>query len=292
MSSSELETLGKKKKQTSLTQIGEKVIVFDNVHKGFGSGARRSDPLRGISLTVNRGERLVIIGPSGTGKSVTLRLMIGLIDPDQGDVYVMGKNLGLITRDELWRIRRRVSILFQMGALFDSMTIGENVAFPIREQGETDEEKIQEMVTKRLGQVGLPNAEEKMPSELSGGMQKRAALARSLAGRPEIMLYDEPTTGLDPIMADAIADLIVETHKAMEREATATSIVVTHDMLVADKVADRIIMLFGGKIIADGPPSMFKRLAEEPLGEDATLTERMIRQFVRGEADGPIRTVT
>ena len=271
---------------------GDNVIVLDNVYKGFGSGIRRIDPLRGVTLKVRRGERMVIIGPSGTGKSVTLRLMLGLLDPDQGNVYVMGKNVVDLDMRELGELRKRISMLFQGGALFDSMTVGENVAFPLRANGEKNENRIREVVGRRLRQVGLPDTEEKMPAELSGGMKKRAALARSLASRPEIILYDEPTTGLDPIMSDAIGDLILDTHDNLNEEGTATTIVVTHDMHVAGKVADRIIMLYGGRVVGEGPPSMYERLGTEPIPGDASEHDRMIRQFVRGEADGPIRAVT
>jgi phospholipid/cholesterol/gamma-HCH transport system ATP-binding protein len=170
------------------------------------------------------------------------------------------------------------------------MTVGENVAFPMRAAGETDEKKIQGVVSERLRQVGLPGTEDKMPSELSGGMKKRAALARSIATRPEVILYDEPTTGLDPIMSDAIGDLINDTHASL-KDANVTSIVVTHDMRVAEKVADRIVMLYGGKIVGDGPPELYSRLGGGVLPADASEMDRMIRQFVRGEADGPIQTV-
>jgi phospholipid/cholesterol/gamma-HCH transport system ATP-binding protein len=276
------------------------VIVFSGVHKGFGAGNRRIEPLRGVDLRVKRGERLVIIGPSGTGKSVTLRLMLGLLDPDRGTVTVEGKDLDSLDIDELGVLRKRMSMLFQGGALFDSMTVGENVAFPLRAAGERDERKIQDIVSEKLGQVGLPDTGEKMTSELSGGMKKRAALARSIASRPEIILYDEPTTGLDPIMADAIGDLIVETHGKLQaefdeekgRKRSITSIVVTHDMHVASKVADRIIMLYDGQVVGDGPPELYRRLGSAGLPGDADLRDRMIRQFVRGEAAGPIRAVT
>ena len=299
MSADDLAPLGKNgnhknnpKPDAENTRNEDDVIFLDNVYKGFGSGARRIDPLLGVTLKVKPGERLVIIGPSGTGKSVTLRLMLGLLDPDQGNVHVMGKNIADLNYRELGELRKRVSMLFQGGALFDSMTVGENVAFPLRANGEKDENKIREVVNRRLRQVGLPGTEEKMPSELSGGMKKRAALARSLATRPEIILYDEPTTGLDPIMSDAIADLILNTHKHLNEETTSTTIVVTHDMHVAGKVADRIIMLYGGKVVGEGPPQLYKQLGTEPLEEGAGERERMIRQFVRGEAEGPIRAVT
>ncbi len=266
------------------------VIRLLDVYKGFGSGRKRIDPVKGITLDIERGKTLVIIGPSGTGKSVTLRLMLGLLEPDQGEVEVFGKNLACLNNFELGEIRKRMAMLFQGGALFDSMTVGENVAFPMRAAGEKNEQKIRDIVSQRLRQVGLPGTEDKMPSELSGGMKKRAALARSIATRPEIILYDEPTTGLDPIMSDAIGDLIIETHASL-KDANVTSIVVTHDMHVATKVADRIVMLFAGRVVGDGPPELYARLGREKLPPDASERDRMIRQFVRGEAEGPIQTV-
>lgn len=297
MSPDDLTTLAKKPNGNGAAvsgsdpEEGEDVIVLENVYKGFGSGRRRVEPLRGVTMKIKKGERLVIIGPSGTGKSVTLRLMLGLLEPDRGEIRIMGKNLSEIGQRELWELRRHISMLFQGGALFDSMTVGENVAFPVRELGEKDEDKLAKLVKTLLGQVGLPNSEDKMPSELSGGMQKRAALARALASRPEIILYDEPTTGLDPIMADSIANLINKTHEVIGQSSSATSIVVTHDMMVAERVADRIVMLYKGKVISDGPPEKFKRLGGEPLPDDASEVDRMIRQFVRGEAEGPIQSV-
>ncbi|MCL2001595.1 MAG: ABC transporter ATP-binding protein [Planctomycetes bacterium] len=268
----------------------EPIIRLMDVYKGFGSGYRRVQPMAGVNLDVERGKTLVIIGPSGTGKSVMLRLMLGLLDPDRGEVHVFGKKLSAVSVYELGEIRKRMTMLFQGGALFDSMTVGENVAFPMRSMGEKDEARIQAVVAEKLRQVGLPGTEDKMPSELSGGMKKRAALARSIAYRPEVILYDEPTTGLDPIMSDAIADLINETHASL-KEANVTSIVVTHDMHVADKVADRILMLYGGKVVGDGPPELYRRLGSQVIPRDASETDRMIRQFVRGEAEGPIHTV-
>jgi phospholipid/cholesterol/gamma-HCH transport system ATP-binding protein len=219
-----------------------------------------------------------------------LRLILGLLEPDEGEVHVFGKKLSALNDRELGDVRRRMAMLFQGGALFDSMTVGENVAFPIRANGEKDEDRIQATVSERLRQVGLPGTEDKMPSELSGGMKKRAALARSIATRPEIILYDEPTTGLDPIMSDAIADLINETHASL-KETNVTSVVVTHDMHVATKTADRIIMLYGGQIVGDGPPELYSRLGAGELPADASEMDRMIRQFVLGQADGPIQTV-
>lgn len=302
MASDDLETLAKsngsepeeavptKEAPVGKADAKEHVIRLVDIHKGFGSGSKRIQPVDGLSLDVDRGTTLVIIGPSGTGKSVTLRLMLGLLEPDEGEVYVFGKKLSSLSNLELGAMRKRMAMLFQGGALFDSMTVGENVAFPIRASGEKDEAKIQSVVTERLRQVGLPGTEDKMPSELSGGMKKRAALARSIATRPEVILYDEPTTGLDPIMSDAIGDLITETHDSL-KDANVTSIVVTHDMHVAEKVADRIVMLYGGKIVGDGPPELYRRLASGDMPRDASEMDRMIRQFVRGEADGPIQTV-
>jgi phospholipid/cholesterol/gamma-HCH transport system ATP-binding protein len=266
------------------------VISLDDVYKSFGSGERRVAPLAGVSLSVEPGMKLVIIGPSGTGKSVMLRLILGLLEPDRGEIRVFGRPLGSLNRYELQATRKRIAMLFQGGALFDSMTVGENVLFPMRAMGERDEERMRAVASERLRQVGLPGTEDKMPAELSGGMRKRAALARSMACRPEVILYDEPTTGLDPVTSDAIADLINSTHAALAG-ANITSIAVTHDMRVAGKVADRIVMLYGGKIVGDGPPEMFERLGSGTLPDGASEMDRMIRQFVRGEADGPIRTV-
>lgn len=264
------------------------LLTLEDVHKGFGAGKRRVDPLRGVSIDVVPGETLVVIGPSGTGKSVTLRLLIGLLDPDQGRVLFEGRDLADFSSDELDTMRRRMSMLFQSGALFDSMTVGENVAYPLRIRGENDEAKIAKTVETKLRQVGLEGVEDKMPSELSGGMRKRAALARSIVADPEVIFYDEPTTGLDPIMSDAIADLINTTRRAMDH---ITSIVVTHDMHVAEKVADRMVMLYDGHVVGVGPPDYFRRLGTAPEGEAKTPHERMIRQFVRGVAQGPIRVV-
>ncbi len=261
------------------------ILTLEDIHKSFGT----LDVLQGIDLAVRRGETLVIIGQSGTGKSVTLRLMIGLLDPDRGRVLFEGEDIGGYNDQQLALMRERFAMLFQGGALFDSMSVGDNVAFGLRALGERDEGRIRDVVREKLRQVGLPDTEGKMPAELSGGMKKRAALARAIAVDPEVILYDEPTTGLDPIMSDAIADLIIETREAL-REKNATSIVVTHDMHVALKTADRIVMLHQGRIVAEGPPEQYRRLREatEAPEEEA---DRMVRQFVRGEAEGPITAV-
>jgi phospholipid/cholesterol/gamma-HCH transport system ATP-binding protein len=266
----------------------DNLITLDDCYKSFGS----LKVLRGISINVERGETLVIIGQSGTGKSVSLRLMIGLLQPDSGTVLFEGSDINRYDEFQLVAMRRRMSMLFQGGALFDSLTVGENVAFGIQAQGETDEEKIRTTVSEKLRQVGLPGTEDKMPAELSGGMKKRAALARSIAEAPEVVLYDEPTTGLDPIMSDSIADLILETRRALREERiNVTSIVVTHDMHVATKTADRIIMLHAGEIVGEGPPEYFEKIRDTEISSLDSEKEKMIRQFVRGEAIGPIRTV-
>ena len=297
MSADDLETLakpahsGEEDAASAPAHNGKECVIrLENVYKGFGTGAKRVEPVKNLSLDIERGSTLVIIGPSGTGKSVTLRLMLGLLDPDAGEVYVFGKKISAMSMMELGDARKRMAMLFQGGALFDSMTVGENVAFPMHAAGEKDENKINSVVSERLRQVGLPGTEDKMPSELSGGMKKRAALARSIATRPEVILYDEPTTGLDPIMSDAIGDLINDTHASL-KDTNVTSIVVTHDMHVAEKVADRIVMLYAGNIVGDGPPQLYRRLAEGDLPADASEMDKMIRQFVRGEAEGPIQTV-
>jgi len=262
-------------------------IVLEDVHKSFGA----LEVLKGVTLRVRRGETLVIIGQSGVGKSVTLRAIIGLLSPDRGRVLFEGVDIAALDDVALMRIRERFSMLFQGGALFDSMTVGENVSFELRARGETDYTKLDRIVAERLRQVGMPGVQDKMPAELSGGMKKRAALARAIAVNPEFVLYDEPTTGLDPIMSDAIADLILSTREAL-REVNVTSIVVTHDMHVALKTGDRIIMLHGGQIVGEGPPDMFREIRDRSADAAFTDKERMIRQFVRGEALGPIRAVT
>ncbi|MBN2712729.1 MAG: ABC transporter ATP-binding protein [Planctomycetes bacterium] len=270
-----------------MSQQTANIIEMKDVYKSFGT----LHVLRGISLEVKKGETLVIIGQSGTGKSVTLRLMIGLLVQDSGDVFFEGNSVKDMDEFALVSMRKRMSMLFQGGALFDSLTVGENVAFGLRAQGEKDEAKIRSIVTERLGQVGLPGTEDKMPSELSGGMKKRAALARSIAEMPELILYDEPTTGLDPIMSDAIADLILETRAAL-KDMNVTSIVVTHDMHVATKTADRIVMLHGGNVVGEGPPEYFEEIRERDKNNLKSKQEEMIRQFVRGEAVGPIMPQT
>jgi len=238
----------------------------------------RQSVLRGITLRVPRGQTLAIIGESGCGKTVLLKTLIGLIHPTRGEIHFDGKNLANLQGEELVKQRIRYGFLFQNSALFDSMTIGQNVAFPLRQHKELQDREVQEIVLARLAEVGLPEAVVfKKPAELSGGMRKRVGLARALVMNPELLLYDEPTTGLDPIMSDVINELIMSTR----RTHLVTSVLVTHDMRTARKVADRVVMLYPlprlqrdeSQIIYDGPPSELDK-----------TDDRRVRQFVHGEA--------
>jgi phospholipid/cholesterol/gamma-HCH transport system ATP-binding protein len=200
--------------------------------------------LEGLALDVRRGESLAILGPSGSGKSVLLKLLIGLIKPDAGCVRFAGRDLVPLSEEALAPIRARMAMLFQGGALFDSLTVGENVAYPLRVVGGFDEDTIAARVRERLAVVGLPDTEGMLPGQLSGGMKKRVALARALAGDPEVILYDEPTTGLDVLTARRIDDLI----RSVQRRLHVTSVVVTHDLASALRVSDRIAMLGSRRI--------------------------------------------
>ncbi len=250
--------------------MADPVIVFDNVHKAF----RGQKVLDGLHLEIPRGRTTVIIGRSGGGKSVTLKHMIGLMRPDRGRVLVDGEDIGAMGKNELNRVRRRFGMLFQEGALFDSLTVGENVAFPLEEHTKLGREEIERRVREMLDIVGLPGVEGKMPAELSGGMRKRVGLARALILEPEIVLFDEPTSGLDPIMADVIDSLILET----QRESGRTYVVISHDIAATFKIAHKIAMLYEGRIIAEGTPDEIRR-NPNPI----------LVQFLRGSAEGPIR---
>jgi len=239
--------------------------------------------LRDIDLTIRRGQTACIIGESGCGKTVMLKLIIGLLQPTRGQVIFDGRDIATLDGKELVKMRLRFGFLFQMAALFDSLTVFDNVAFGLREHHYCSEDEIRRIVSERLKEVGLPDEiEPKKPAELSGGQRKRVGLARALAISPEVMLYDEPTTGLDPIMSDVINELILQT----QRSKKTTGVVVTHDMKTVNKVADRVVMLYPlarlepgeSQILYDGPPE----------GMESAPDPR-VRQFVRGEAGERLR---
>ena len=248
----------------------EKIIIRD-LHKSFGPKV----VLDGLDLTVFESEILCIIGISGVGKSVILKHMMGILEPDSGSIIVDGIEFTGANAETRRSILSKYGILFQGAALFDSLNIYDNVAFGLRRRN-TPEDAIRRIVPETLEQVGLKNVEEKRVSELSGGMQKRVGLARSIALKPEIMLYDEPTTGVDPITGGAVDRLIKHTRDTFG----VTSVVVTHDIRSAYRIADRIAMLYKGNIIYEGPPDVFRSAADP-----------MVRQFIDGKAHGPIQVL-
>ena len=231
------------------------MIRLNNVKKCFGD----KEALKGISLTIEKGETIAIIGGSGSGKSTLLRLMIGLDRPTSGEIYLGGDNIAVMTEDALDRVRLRMGMVFQYSALFDSMSVGENVAFGLREHTHKSEEEIRRIVREKLALVGLPDAAGLMPQELSGGMKKRVGLARAIATDPEIIFYDEPSSGLDPIMTAKIDELIID----MQKKLGVTSVVVTHDMASASRIADRIAMIYDGDLIAVDTAARFQDIADE-----------------------------
>lgn len=246
------------------------MIRFVDVHKFFGE----NHVLRGLNLEINKGETLVIIGQSGSGKSVLLKHMIGLLRPDRGQIYINGVNVSALREEkELYEVRKNFAMLFQGTALFDSMTVAQNVSFGLERYTTYPPEKIKKIVTECLDIVGLRNVEHLMPFELSGGMKKRVGLARAIAYNPEIILYDEPSTGIDQIRANAINDLI----NRLKEELNVTSVVITHDMDSTFKVADRIAMLYQGKIIECGT-----------VEEVQQSKNRIVQQFIHGHAEGPL----
>lgn len=234
------------------------VIEMKDVYKSFGS----QKVLNGVNLIVNKGETLSIIGNSGCGKSVLIKHLIGLLQPDSGTIIVEGHDINKISDNELTEIRKKFAMVFQGAALFDSLNVYENVSFGLRRiKKDMSEDSIKNKVAEVLDMVGMPNIEKKMPSELSGGMKKRVGLARAIAMDPEILLYDEPTTGLDPIMSRIIDDLIVK----MQSLLNVTSIVITHDMTSVFRMADRVVMLNDGKIIEGGDPEHLHQIEEPHL---------------------------
>ncbi|HET7225745.1 MAG TPA: ABC transporter ATP-binding protein [Candidatus Eisenbacteria bacterium] len=238
-------------------------------------GGRRV--LDGVDLDVQKGETLVVLGPSGTGKSVLLKHIIGLMQPDRGSIKIDGEEIVGVRPNEMDRVRSRFGMLFQSAALFDSMTVGENISLPMLEHDRAmSADERERRVRERLEWVGLKGVENMKPASLSGGMRKRVGLARALALDPEYILYDEPTTGLDPIMSDVINQLI----RDLQAQLGVTSVVVTHDIKSANEVADRIVLLYQGKVMFSGTPE-----------ETATTQDPMVRQFLAGSSRGPIQPV-
>jgi len=246
------------------------MIEIAGIHKTFG----RNHVLRGADLRIETGESMVVIGGSGSGKSVLLKHIIGILKPDQGKVLIDGTDITVLSENELYETRKKFGMLFQMAALFDSLSVWENVAFSLIRHKKVKEREAKAAAVEKLRMVGLVGVEDLMPSELSGGMKKRVGLARAIAHEPEILLYDEPTTGLDPIMADAINELIRE----MKKRLAVTGIAITHDMNSAYRIADRIAMLYEGKIIETGTPDEIRN-TRNPI----------VKQFITGSASGPIK---
>lgn len=235
------------------------MIRIVNVTKKFGAKVA----LRDINLEIADGETLAIIGGSGSGKSTLLRLMIGLIQPTTGEIWIGDDEISRMSEKEMMRVRLRMGMVFQYSALFDSMTVGDNVAFGLVEHTDFSNDKIQAIVKEKLHQVGLEGVENLMPNELSGGMKKRVSLARAIAFGPEIIFYDEPSSGLDPITTNRIDELIIETQRALK----VTSIVVTHDMVSACRIADRIAMVYNGELIAVDTVENFKKIQDPRVKE-------------------------
>lgn len=246
------------------------MIKIRDVCKSFGS----HEALKHINLDVVEGETLAIIGGSGSGKSTLLRLLIGLDRPTSGEIYIMGSPIAGMSEKQLDKLRMNMGMVFQYSALFDSMTVGENVAFGLREHTDYSDEKIRAIVAEKLEQVGLPGIESAMPGELSGGMKKRVGLARAIAFNPKIIFYDEPSSGLDPIMTAKIDELIIAT----QRKQKATSVVVTHDMTSACTIADRIAMIYEGELIAVETVENFQKL------DDPRVQSFLQRMYVGREA--------
>ena len=255
-------------------------VEFIDIYKSFG----RAQILSGLNMGLPEGMVSMIIGPSGTGKSVCIKHMVGLLYPDQGDVVVHGESVPNMRDDDLFEMRKKFGLLFQDGALFGSMNLFDNVAFPLRQHTEKGEDEVEDIVMRRLTEVGLVDARDKMPNELSGGMRKRAGFARALVLEPDIVLFDEPDSGLDPVRTALLGELILEIHRDMMEEAKAkqkqhlpTFCVITHDIMSARRVADYINVLWKGRIVEAGP-------AADMLNSDNPF----IRQFLSGESQGPL----
>ncbi|MGH2777716.1 MAG: ABC transporter ATP-binding protein [Actinomycetota bacterium] len=244
-------------------------ISIKDLTKSFGA----QTVLEGITFDVPKGKVTVMLGPSGTGKSVFLKHLVGLLKPDRGEIWIDGKNVPALSEKELYKVRRKFGVLFQDGALFGSMNIYDNVAFPLREHTKKRESEIKQIVDEKLTMVGLVGAEKKLPGEISGGMKKRAGLARGLVLDPEIVLFDEPDSGLDPVRTAFLNELIIDLNRQLE----ATFIVVTHDISTAKRVSDYIGMLYRRNLVRFGP-------AHEMFESDIPV----VRQFLAGDTEGPI----
>jgi len=254
---------------TAEVPVKPDAIEFIDVHKAFG----RNKVLRGLNMGLPDEQISMILGPSGTGKSVCIKHIVGLLYPDEGDVLVQGRSIPSLSDAELFEIRKKFGVLFQDGALFGSINLYDNVAFPLRQHTEKGDEEIAEIVNRRLREVGLGNAGTKMPNELSGGMRKRAGFARSLVLEPEIVLFDEPDSGLDPVRTALLCELIKEVHA----ENGGCYVVITHDIMSARRVAEHIAVLWQGQIVQSGPAAELFA-SENPF----------VRQFLAGDAAGPL----
>jgi phospholipid/cholesterol/gamma-HCH transport system ATP-binding protein len=246
------------------------MIQIRGLHKSFGP----KKVLQGLDLDIEPGKTTTIIGGSGSGKSVLFKLIIGLLKPDAGSIIVDGEDITRMREKDLYCLVDKFAMVFQGGALFDSMTVGENLAFGVRHSKGVSPAEVQATVDRCLAQVGLPDVAALMPSELSGGMKKRVAIARAIARKPSIIMFDEPTTGLDPILADMINELIIKVSNA----PGTTSIVITHDMVSAYKISDKIAVLYEGNIIETGTPDEIRHTSND-----------VVRQFIEGRAEGPIQ---
>ncbi|MCX7769749.1 MAG: ABC transporter ATP-binding protein [Proteobacteria bacterium] len=250
----------------------DNIIKIRKLSKRFGT----QEVLKELDLDIPKGQITVIIGRSGGGKSVLLKHIIGLLKPDSGEILIDGIDIAKEPEDKLNEVRKRFGMLFQEGALFDSMTIEENVAFPLLEHTNLSDKEIEERTKEVLAMVGLIGAEKKYPSEISGGMRKRAGLARAIIAKPDIILFDEPTSGLDPIMSAHIDNLIVDIQKRLN----VTCIIISHDIQSTFRIAHKIAMLYDGKIIAEGTPDVMR-----------TIDNPYLRQFIEGSSQGPIQVV-
>lgn len=246
------------------------MIEISNIKKSFGN----KKVLNGVNLTINNGETLVIIGRSGCGKSVLLKLIVGLLDPDDGEIIIEGQSLQGMKGKDLYSIRKKFGFLFQGAALFDSMNVEENVGLSLRENKRYSDKKISEIVANKLELVGLPGIQKQSPADLSGGMKKRVSLARAIADDPEFILYDEPTTGLDPVMSDNIDDLILDLAKKLK----VTSIIVTHDIFSVIEIADRVVMMEGGLVYFSGTPKELFESNDSVIKEFLNRTNKQFKK--------------